>query len=218
MSNDPTIVIADDHPLFRTALRETIAKQESSRQVLEAGDIGALQLLLEHNVEVDLILLDLNIPGALGFSALIFLCASYPEIPVMMISAFDTPETVARAIHHGAAGFLSKGSDAATIAHAIGEVLAGNIYVPHGVTVGATINPNEAAVATRMATLTPQQFRVASMLGAGLLNKQIAFELNLTEATIKAHVTEILRKLGVHSRTQAVLAMSQLNAQPPSPV
>lgn len=204
-------IIADDHPLFRTALKANLEQTFSNAAIREAEDIASLQTLIEADNNIDLILLDLNMPGAHGFSGLIHLQALHPEIPVMIISAAETSEIMCRAIDHGAAGFLPKSSDTSNIASAITAILTGDRWLPEGVAYKAVPNEGEQQVAKAIGSLTPQQFRVATLLVQGLLNKQIAYELSVTEATIKAHITEIFRKLGVHSRTQAVLAINQLD-------
>lgn len=209
-----TFLIADDHPLFRAALRQALGTLFPESDILEAEDIRSLQQHMESPCNPSLILLDLHMPGAHGFSGLVYLTSHFPEIPVILVSAHDNTDVIRRALDHGSAGFLPKSSQADTIARAIGEVLAGNIWLPasYDPTIAGS-SAEEKSVAAAMASLTPQQFRVASMLVQGLLNKQIAYELNVTEATVKAHVTEIFRKLGVQSRTQAVLAMNQLGVQ-----
>ncbi|WP_269619457.1 response regulator [Zhongshania sp. BJYM1] len=207
-------IIADDHPLFRTALKATLAQSFEHCTVSETASITELQNLLSTDTSSDLILLDLHMPDAQGFSGLIHLQAHYPEIPVMVISASETPEVMCRAIDHGAAGFLPKSSPAEAISRAINAVISGARWLPEGVHYQAGQDSKEKKMAEDIASLTPQQFRVVTLLVQGLLNKQIAYELNVTEATVKAHVTEIFRKLGVHSRTQAALAFSQLDVSP----
>lgn len=209
-----TFLIADDHPLFRAALRQALNDLFDHCNIVEAEDIDSLQQRMETTAHASLVLLDLHMPGAHGFNGLIYLGAHFPQVPVIMVSAHDSPEVIGRAFDHGAAGFLSKSSSPETIVSAISSVLAGNIWKPENYdpTSGGS-STEERTIAAVMASLTPQQFRVASMLAQGLLNKQIAYELNVTEATIKAHLTEIFRKLGVHSRTQAVLAISHLDVQ-----
>lgn len=218
MSNNRNIVIADDHPLFRNALKQVIEQTYGNNSVTECADINSLQSLCQTANPIELILLDLHIPGAKGFSGLIYLVNNCPHIPVLMISANDSDEIISRAIHHGAAGFISKSADPSDILAAIETIVNGEIYIPANcnVDLDALDNCIDNDIASLMTQLTPQQFKVATMLAEGLLNKQIAYELNVTEATIKAHVTEIFRKLGVTSRTQAVLAISQLDIQPPS--
>jgi len=207
-------LIADDHPLFRTALKQALGGLFDRCEIAEAEDISSLQQQLDTAIKPSLVLLDLHMPGAHGFSGLIYLSGHFPQIPVIMVSAHDSPEVIRRAFDHGAAGFLSKSSEPELIANAISSVLAGNIWKPSNYDPSiAGSSSEEQSIANVLASLTPQQFRVAGMLAQGLLNKQIAYELNVTEATVKAHLTEIFRKLGVHSRTQAVLAIGQLDVK-----
>ena len=215
-ANEFSILIADDHPLFRGALQQVIAQLYPRARQHQAASVAELQQQLEKQRSIDLLLLDLHMPGALGFSALSWFVGQHPGTPAIMISANSHPETVRRAIDHGAAGFLSKSAEVSDMASCIEQVIAGARGLHPGLDAtgkGASLQSLDAADA--LSTLTPQQFRVASMLVEGLLNKQIAWELNVKEATIKAHMTEIFRKLGVHSRTQAVLAMSSLSVEPP---
>jgi len=205
------IIIADDHPLFRSALRQIISAHFPQTPLHEAHDLSSLQSLMEQQEQADLILLDLMMPGAEGFSGLVFLLAHYPHIPVMVISAHEEPEIIRRAIDHGASGFLPKSSEETTMKQAIDVVLAGGVWMPENVANQVVIKEAEQNVADAISLLTPQQFRVASMVTQGLLNKQIAYELDVTEATVKAHMTEIFKKLNVHSRTQVALAFSHLS-------
>ena len=211
-----SILVADDHPLFRGALQGVIAQLYPTAALLEAASVAELQQQVDSHPELGLVLLDLHMPGALGFSALSWFIGQHPATPVIMISANSHPETVRRAIDHGAAGFLSKSTGVEDMGDCIRQVMEG----ARGLHPGLDATGNGASlqsldVAEALATLTPQQFRVASMLVEGLLNKQIAYELDVKEATIKAHMTEIFRKLGVHSRTQAVLALGSLAVDPP---
>ena len=198
------IIIVDDHPLFRAALRQTLI----GVSVEEAGDLPALNAALEADRDCDLVLLDLNMPGAHGFSGLLLLRAQYPEVPVMIISAVEDPQIIRRTFELGAAGYLPKSAGPAEIRAAIDTVLSGGIAVPDGVGLGA--GDEQTALVRRLATLTPQQIRVLMMLSDGLMNKQIAFELAISEATVKAHVSSILQKLDVDSRTQAVIAAARI--------
>ena len=198
------ILIVDDHPLFRAALRQTLA----GVSVDEAGDLKAVTTALEADRDCDLVLLDLNMPGAHGLSGLLLLRAQYPEIPVMVISAIEDPKIIRRTFELGAAGYLPKSAGPAEIRAAIDTVLKGGIVVPTGISLGA--DDEQTAFARRLATLTPQQIRVLMMLSDGLMNKQIAYELSISEATVKAHVSSILQKLDVDSRTQAVIAASRI--------
>lgn len=216
MSDRIKVLIADDHPLYRQALTQVLQQHFSPCEVVEVGDIQQLQQQLITQPDIELVLLDLHMPGAHGFSALIFLSAHFPNVPVIMISAHESADIVQRAMAHGASGFLSKSSDMPMLVAAIRQVLAGELCLPADYRDPGTPQEDERSVAEGIASLTPQQFRVVTMLAEGLLNKQIAWELQVTEATVKAHLTEIFRKLGVHSRTQAVLALSKLDVAAPS--
>jgi DNA-binding NarL/FixJ family response regulator len=205
-----TIVIADDHPLFRGALRQAIGSIMPSSRVIEASGMDEVNATLGQEKDVDLILLDLTMPGVQGFSGLISLRAQHPGVPVVIVSATDEPMVIRRAIEFGASGFIPKSLDVDSIGTAIQSVLAGETWTPPDVDLNATEDKETAGLVRRLATLTPQQMRVLMMLSEGLLNKQIAFELSVSEATVKAHVSAILDKLGVDSRTQAVIAAAKI--------
>jgi DNA-binding NarL/FixJ family response regulator len=205
------LVIADDHPLFRGALREAVASVVASATIDEVGSFEELTAFLEQNGEVDLVLLDLAMPGISGFSGLIYLRAQYPEIPVVIVSASDDGATIRRSMEFGASGFIPKRFGVETLREAIGKVMNGDIWIPSDVDLSATVDPDMMKLRDRLVTLTPQQVRVLMMLSEGLLNKQIAYELSVSEATIKAHVSAILQKLGVESRTQAVIVAAKIS-------
>ena len=209
-----TILIADDHPLFREALRGVALRLLPGAQIREAENAEALYAMVDAEPDADLLLLDLNMPGTHGFSALVHLRAAHPQLPVAMVSAREEPEVMRRALDHGAMGFIPKSSDAATLASALQQVLDGERWVPDAALNAMPIADDERAIAARVRELTPQQFRVLQMLGSGLLNKQIGYELGVTEATIKAHMSAILRKLGANNRTQAVLLAGKLAVDP----
>ena len=217
MSTDTlSILVADDHPLFRAALQQVIGQIYPTAELHQAASVAELQQQVDQHPNVSLLLLDLHMPGALGFSALSWFIGHKPNTPVIMVSANSHPETVRRAIDHGAAGFLSKSTGVEDMEACISQVMAGERGLHPGLDANATgASLQSLDVADALASLTHQQFRVASMLAEGLLNKQIAYELDVKEATIKAHMTEIFRKLGVHSRTQAVLAMGSLSIETP---
>ena len=210
----PTLLIADDHPLFREALRGVVARVMPGAQLHEADSVDALYALVEAEPDADLLLLDLNMPGAQGFSSLVHLRALHPQLPIVVVSAREEPAVMRRALDHGAVGFIPKSADAATLGEAIGSVLDGDHWAPAAAFNAPAAQPEEHDAARRLRDLTPQQFRVLQMLGAGLLNKQIGYELNVSEATVKAHVTAILRKLGANNRTQAVLIAGRLALDP----
>lgn len=209
-----TILVADDHPLFREALRNAVARALPGAQLREADSVDALYALVERETDADLLLLDLNMPGAHGFSALVHLRAHVPQLPVIVVSAREEPAVMRRALDHGAAGFIPKSADATTLGEAINAVLAGDRWAPTAALKAPAAAADEHDAAERVRGLTPQQFRVLRMLGDGLLNKQIAYELAVSEATIKAHMTAILRKLGANNRTQAVLIAGKLAIDP----
>jgi DNA-binding NarL/FixJ family response regulator len=213
-----TIVIADDHPLFRGALRQAIGSLMPAARVIEANGLDHLNEALAAEKDMDLILLDLTMPGVQGFSGLIALRAQHPELPVVIVSANEEATVIRRAIEFGASGFIPKSLNVDAIGSAIAAVLAGDTWTPPDVDLTAAEDKETADLVRRLATLTPQQVRVLMMLSEGLLNKQIAYELGVSEATVKAHVSAILDKLGVDSRTQAVIAAAKIGVtQRPSP-
>jgi DNA-binding NarL/FixJ family response regulator len=211
--SEPTIyrlVIADDHPLFRGALREAVCGLFERVDIAEAGSFEEVTQLLERGAEVDLILLDLTMPGVRGFSGLMYLRAQYPSVPIVVVSANDDPSVIRRCMDFGASGFVPKTLSVDSMRGAISRVLKGGVWTPPDVDLSTGADAESAQLLVRLATLTPQQVRVLMMLSEGLLNKQIAYELNVSEATVKAHVSAILQKLGVESRTQAVIAASRI--------
>jgi len=205
------IIIADDHPLFRAALQQALPQAIGEVRFVEADSFTALQQAAESHPDADLVLLDLQMPGASGFSGLAHLRGQYPALPVVVISAFEDAKVVYRAIDYGAAGFIPKSAPLPVLADALRTVLAGDEWLPPDLPPrGNRVSDAERDYANRLAQLTPQQYRVLELMTAGLLNKQIADRLEVSEATVKAHVTAILRKLGVHSRTQAAVAFRSL--------
>ncbi|MGA8900286.1 response regulator [Bradyrhizobium sp.] len=204
------LVIADDHPLFRDALRQAVAGVVASAKIDEAGSFEELTALLDQDSEVDLVLLDLTMPGISGFSGLIYLRAQFPAIPVVIVSASDDGGTIRQSLDFGASGFIPKRFGVDTLRDAITKVLGGDVWVPADTDLSSVTDPELVRLRDRLVTLTPQQVRVLMMLSEGLLNKQIAYELGVSEATIKAHVSAILQKLGVESRTQAVIAAAKI--------
>jgi DNA-binding NarL/FixJ family response regulator len=204
------LVIADDHPLFRGAMREAISGLLEKVDIAEAGTFNEVAELLERGSEVDLVLLDLTMPGVRGFSGLMYLRAQYPGVPVIVVSANDDPAAIRRCMEFGASGFIPKTLGIEAMRAAISRILNGGVWTPPDVDLSTGSDAETAALMTRMATLTPQQVRVLMMLSEGMLNKQIAYQLGVSEATVKAHVSAILQKLGVESRTQAVIAAAKI--------
>ena len=207
------LLIADDHPLFRGALREAVAGVFGQADVAEAGTFEEVSEVLERGGgEVDLILLDLSMPGVRGFSGLMYLRAQYPGLPIVVVSANADPAVIRHCMEFGASGFIPKTLGREALREAIARVLQGEVWTPPDVDLTGQSDATTAALIARLATLTPQQVRVLMMLSEGLLNKQIAYEISVSEATVKAHVSAILQKLGVESRTQAVIAAGRIEA------
>lgn len=205
-------IIADDHPLFRGALRQVLSGQSENVEIIEAGDFDTVRKLVGEKDDTDLLLLDLTMPGGTGLSGLVALKALQPALPIIIVSATDDPATIHHALELGASGFVSKSASMETIGEAVGAVLAGDIWTPDDIDLDHPKDPEIESLIARLRTLTPQQTRVLTMLAEGLLNKQIAFELGVSEATVKAHVSAVLQKLGVDSRTQAVILLSRIGS------
>ncbi|MFZ1108487.1 MAG: response regulator transcription factor [Rhodomicrobium sp.] len=209
------VIIADDHPLFRDALKQTLATSLPGIGITEVGSVEKLLDALAENPNTDLVLLDLKMPGEKGaaslsgLTGLMYLRSQHPGIPVVIVSATDNPSMIRRCSNLGASGFISKSLPVDKIRQAVKTILDGGVWFSDE---GQSENQGDELgdLSARLATLTPQQVRVLSMLGKGLLNKQIAFELSVSEATVKAHVSAILQKLGVDSRTQAVIAVNRI--------
>ena len=176
-----------------------------------------MQAVVADHSDADLLFLDLNMPGVSGFSALAYIRSNYESLPTVIVSAMDDPAVIRRSIQHGASGFIPKSSAIAVIEDGIKAVLEGEVWLPDDMDLqDDRLDSEEARIAQAVSTLTPHQFRVLMMLGEGLLNKQIAYQLGVSEATIKAHVTAILRKMNVGNRTQAVVAVERLRISAPS--
>jgi DNA-binding NarL/FixJ family response regulator len=205
------IIIVDDHPLFRGALGQALTHTFPDAAIEEAGSLDELTVTLAGGEEIDLVLLDLSMPGVMGLSGLLFLRAQYPEVPVIVVSATEDRTTIRRCIEFGASGFVPKSEPVENIRTAVRAVLAGKVWTPADVDLTLGQPSENADLLAKISTLTPQQLRVLMMLSEGLPNKLIAFKLNVSEATIKAHVSQILTKLGVDSRTQAVIAINRLD-------
>ena len=212
MSVSTRIVIADDHPLVRGALRQAVAGAVPDCSIVECGDLEELTKELDGNSDADLVLLDLTMPGVRGFSGLMYLRAQHPGVPVVVVSGNEDRGVMRRCIDFGASGFIPKTTEMELMRKAIRDVLEGATWTPPDVDLSAPADKDTADIVRRLSSLTPQQVRVLMMLSEGLLNKQIAYELSVSEATVKAHVSAILQKLGVESRTQAVIAASKIEA------
>ena len=210
------VIIADDHPLFRTALKQAIIECIDDAGTLEADNFSELLIAIEATPSLEIVFLDLHMPGNDGFTGLTQLQNHYPDLVVIMVSSDDNDETMQKAINFGAAAFIPKSADLTTIARAIDTVLAGDVWLPE------LIEKNEGQqtalahqkLAKQLAQLTPQQYIVLTQIADGQLNKQIAYDLNIKETTVKKHVSAILEKLEVNNRTLAGLAYQQLMLAP----
>ena len=210
------VIIADDHPLFRSALKHAIVECIDDAGTLEADNFSELLTAIEATPSLEIVFLDLHMPGNDGFTGLTQLQNHYPDLVVIMVSSDDNDETMQKAINFGAAAFIPKSADLTTIASAIDTVLAGDIWLPE------LIEKNEnqqvalanQRLAKQLAQLTPQQYVVLTQVADGQLNKQIAYDLNIKETTVKKHVSAILEKLEVNNRTLAGLAYQQLMLAP----
>jgi DNA-binding NarL/FixJ family response regulator len=208
------ILVADDHPLFRAALRQAAAAAVPDAVVSDVADLAGLLDALSATPDTDLVLLDLRMPGSRGLSGLAALRGQFPGVAVLVVSAHDEPTVVRRVLAHGAAGFIPKSADPATIADAVRNVLEHGHWLPPDLARAVAALPadtGDTALAARLSRLTEQQFRVLSMLAEGLLNKQIADRLSVQERTVKAHVTAIFEKLEVRNRTQAGVLLRSLD-------
>ena len=205
-----TLIIADDHPLFRSALKEAVGRSIPGAQIVEASSLDTLQRAIAEHRDVDLILLDLRMPGAKGFSSLLYLRAEHPTVPVIVVSASEDSSVVQRALDFGASGFIPKSARVETIGESLRTVLGGGVFAPHVPERRARAEEQDRDLARRLSTLTPQQLKVLLMLADGQSNKYIAANLAITEATVKAHITAIMRKLGIERRTQAAILAQRL--------
>jgi len=208
-----TFVIVDDHPLFRGALKLALSSKTNDVEIIEIGDLESAKTLIQGSSDIDLVLLDLSLNGIGGLTGLISLRALQPMVPVAIVSATDDAVTIRAALALGAAGFISKSSSPETINEAVKTILDGQIWSPLVGDEGGELDPEMVELILCMRKLTPQQGRVLGMMADGMLNKQIAHELNVSEATIKAHVSAVLYKLGVESRTQAVIRLARFKEE-----
>ncbi len=205
------LIIVDDHPLFRGALHQALTSALPAASIEEAASLDELTQHLAAGADIDLVLLDLAMPGVMGLSGLLFLRAQHAGVPVIVVSATEDRATIRRCIEFGAAGFVSKSEPVENIRNAVQAVLAGKVWTPVDIDLSGAPQAETTELLTRISSLTPQQLRVLMMLSEGLPNKLIAYKLSVSEATIKAHVSQILTKLGVDSRTQAVIAINRLD-------
>lgn len=205
------ILIVDDHPLFVEALELVIQGAFPDAAVSKAISIETARAALDNGGPFDLVLLDLSMPGTRGLEGVIELRTRYPKLPIVVVSALEDPRIIHEVMQCGVAGYISKSTRGGDLGRALQDVMDGAVVVPKDYHPPAAAGSNASDLAARIATLTPQQVRVLHMLRQGLLNKQIAYDLGVGETTVKAHVSEILRKLKVASRTQAVIEASKID-------
>jgi DNA-binding NarL/FixJ family response regulator len=198
-------------------LKLTLQNRLGAASIEAAGSLEAALKLIAAR-EVDLVLLDLTMPGVQGLSGLLYLRAQFPSVPVIVISATEDHVVARNCLAFGAAGYVPKSANVGQINEAIDKVFAGGIFLPMEMDAESDPDHDAEALAARLSTLTPQQVKVLMMLSQGLLNKQIAYELSVSEATVKAHVSAILTKLGVESRTQAVILAARISGVLPAQV
>jgi DNA-binding NarL/FixJ family response regulator len=206
------VLIADDHPLMVGGLRQAVLAAAPDAEITVAHDFDSMVAALDASPDTDLVLLDLAMPGVRGFSGLLFLRSQRPSTPIIVVSGNEERAVIRHCMEFGAAGFIPKTNSLDTMRAAIAQVLDGGRWTPPDFDLSSAPNGQSSAMARRLASLTPQQIRVLMMLSQGLLNKQIAYELGVSEATVKAHVSAIFQKLGVESRTQAVILATKIEA------
>jgi len=205
------IILVDDHPLFREALRSMIRLGIPRARIEEAESIELARAVLAERPGIDLIMLDLSMKGVDGFDGLMSLRIRFPRIPILVVSGLDEPRIIREALRLGASGFVPKSSGKTTYLQAVDRIMNGSIFVPDLAEPAGEPASSEPPVSQRIATLTPAQMNVLTMIKRGKINKQIAHELGIGDSMVKAHVSEIMRKLGVHNRTQVALCASSLD-------
>lgn len=204
-------LIADDHPLFRDAIKQVITEHWNNAEIIEVSNLDDTKDMAKLHDDLDLVLLDLYMPGAEGFSGLLSLRKYAPMLPIVIISAEDDPDVISRALTYGAIGFIPKSSTRERIHKAIEAILSGQSYTPPELAQAIEEKrTTEHEIQNKFSLLTPAELGILELLTMGKANKIIAYELDIKESTVKAHISSILRKLNVHSRTQAVLAAKSL--------
>lgn len=211
-----TLLIADDHPLYRDALRGALSLSLPQLSLLEAGDLAQTTDMLAQR-DIDLLLLDLHMPGSNDLFGLLHIRKLFPELPVAVVSGTEDAQIISKIVGLGALGFIPKTASADDIATAVKVILDGDVWLPEAISDQIEeVDEAFSQLAGRVSSLTPSQYKVLCYMRDGLLNKQIGYNLDIAEATVKAHVTAIFRKLGINNRTQAVLIASQLELEPPT--
>lgn len=210
-----TLLIADDHPLYRDALKGALKMSHDEITILETGDVNSTVSALQEN-EVDLLMLDLHMPGSSDLFGFLHIQKQFSDLPIAVISGTEDASLISKIVGLGAIGFIPKTASASSIGDALKTMLEGDVWLPESVRLQIQdVDENFSKLAENVASLTPSQYKVLCYMRDGLLNKQIGYNLDIAEATVKAHVTAIFRKLGINNRTQAVLIASELQLEPP---
>ena len=204
-----TLLIADDHPLYRDALKGVLNLSFDDLTILETADLNSTISSLQEN-EVDLLLLDLHMPGSNDLSGFLQIQKQFADLPVAVISGTEDSSLISKIVGLGAIGFIPKVASASSIKEAVNAMLEGDVWLPESVRLQI-----KDVDAENITTLTPSQYKVLCYMREGLLNKQIGYNLGITEATVKAHITVIFRKLSINNRTQALLIASKLQLEAP---
>ncbi len=211
-----TLLIADDHPLYRDALKGAISLKSDEITIIETGDLNSTVDALQ-NTEVDLLMLDLHMPGSSDLFGFLHIQKQFPDLPISVVSGTEDAALISKIVGLGAMGFIPKTASAGEINEALTSMLEGDVWLPESVRLKIQdVDDNFSQLAENVASLTPSQYKVLCYMRDGLLNKQIGYNLDIAEATVKAHVTAIFRKLGINNRTQAVLIASELQLEPPA--
>jgi DNA-binding NarL/FixJ family response regulator len=213
-----TLLIADDHPLYRDALKGALKLSANELDIIETGDLNSTVKAIDET-EIDLLMLDLHMPGSSDLFGFLHIQKLYPDLPIAVISGTEDASLISKIVSLGAMGFIPKTASASQIGEALNAMLDGDVWLPESVRVKIQdVDENFSKLAENVASLTPSQYKVLCYMRDGLLNKQIGYNLDIAEATVKAHVTAIFRKLGINNRTQAVLIASELQLEPPESV
>ncbi|MFT6268282.1 MAG: DNA-binding NarL/FixJ family response regulator [Alphaproteobacteria bacterium] len=209
-----TFLIADDHPLYRDALKGALNISFNDVNILETGDVNGTVTALQEN-EVDLLLLDLHMPGSNDLFGFLHIQKQFADLPIAVISGTEDASLISKIVGLGAIGFIPKTASANSISEAVNTMLEGDVWLPESVRLKIKdVDEDFSKLAENVASLTPSQYNVLCYMRDGLLNKQIGYNLGIAEATVKAHITVIFRKLGINNRTQAVLIASELQLEP----
>ncbi|MBF7071958.1 response regulator transcription factor [Glaciecola sp. MH2013] len=210
------LLIADDHPLYRDALKGALNLALKDLNIVEAGNLNETVAILEAQ-DIDLLLLDLHMPGSSDLFGLLHIQKTFPGLPIAVVSGTEDTALISKVVGLGAMGFIPKTASAQEINDAVNTMLEGDVWVPETLRQQIEqVDEHFSILAENVASLTPSQYKVLCYMRDGLLNKQIAYNLDIAEATVKAHVTAIFRKLGINNRTQAVLIATELQLEPPA--